>query len=182
MMSYVKNLSKLVTAILAVSFISCITYQEPTWTYPSVKWNVNRLPLTVSSEGLNEHIPDIKAAIDVWNKAAGCQILSYEELAVPSIFITRGNRSWVPYRGLATSVRFMNYSEDDMVLATIYVHNPHAGDWPHLVFAHALGRTLGLAQDPHHRTSIMYSYADNYRVYSRVREADRKVLRERYCR
>ncbi len=177
-MSYVKNLSRLGAVILAVTFMSCITYQEPTWATPHVEWSKSRLPLKVSSYELDGYIPDIKAAIDVWNSVAGCQIMVYKDTTNPDIALIMDE---APHRHIVTRVFFRNSPHSDTAVV-VYVYRPHAGGWPYLVFAHSLGRALGLAEDPYHRNSIMYGYADDYTLYSRVREADRRALRERYCR
>lgn len=182
-MSYVKNLSRFAAVVLAVSFMSCITYQEPVWTYPSVKWSKDRLPLIVSSHKLDGYIPDIKAAINVWNKAAGCELMAYkEDVTNPHIQIIRDPISHPYHWDTVSAISFSKYTDNGAMVATIHVYKPYAGDWPYLVFAHSLGRALGLAHDPYHRTSIMYGYTNDYTLYSRVRDVDRRALRERYCR
>lgn len=146
----------------------------------AVHWERERLPLKVWCES---NQADCRAAVKLWNGAAGCTILLLVEEPPADIRIVDASAN-DPERGDAWEKTFASKTGDRVNYVEIRLYEPALSidskfSMQYAVNAHAISHGLGLS---HTRTGITREVQSPDDPYPRAVDKHAAALEKRYCK
>jgi len=146
----------------------------------AVRWDRDRLPLKVSCESGHD---DCAAAVDLWNRAAGCAVLVLSKPCPCDIRIIDASVN-DPERGTAWEKTFASKTGDRVNYVEIRLYEPAISmnssySMQYAVNTHAISHGLGLS---HTATGITREVQSPNDPFPRSLDKHAAALNERYCR